>query len=63
MPFVIIQCIMVGLVIGFPSMVMHYKSAASTVDPKTIEIKVPSFGLGPNFGGSGPAEIKPPDFK
>ena len=25
-PFVVIQCIMVGLVIGFPQMVMHYKS-------------------------------------
>ena len=24
-PFVVIQCIMVGLVIAFPSMVMHYK--------------------------------------
>src|SRR5213593_1449991 len=30
-PFVVIQCIMVGLVIAFPAMVMHYKSAASQV--------------------------------
>src|SRR5262245_3045458 len=27
-PFVIIQCVMVGLVIAFPAMVMHYKSVA-----------------------------------
>ena len=26
-PFVVIQCIMVGLVIMFPQMVMHYKGA------------------------------------
>ena len=43
-PFVVIQCIMVGLVIAFPSMVMHYKAAAPIVDPSKIEIQVPSFG-------------------
>ena len=32
-PFVVIQIIMVLLVITFPSMVMHYKGAASTIDP------------------------------
>ena len=36
-PFVVIQCIMVGLVIAFPAMVMHYKGAASTIDPNTIQ--------------------------
>lgn len=39
-PFVIIQCIMVGLVIAFPAMVMHYKRGASTVDPNTINIQI-----------------------
>ncbi len=39
-PFVVIQCIMVGLVIAFPSMVMHYKSAGSPVDPSKIEIQI-----------------------
>ncbi len=39
-PFVIIQVVMVGLVIGFPQMVMHYKG--EVVDPSTIEIKVPT---------------------
>ena len=43
-PFVIIQCIMVGLVIAFPGMVMHYKSAAPIIDPSKIEIQVPTFG-------------------
>jgi TRAP-type mannitol/chloroaromatic compound transport system permease large subunit len=36
-PFVIIQCIMVALVIIFPGMVMHYKGAQVKVDPKQIE--------------------------
>jgi tripartite ATP-independent transporter DctM subunit len=40
-PFVFIQCIMVALVIAFPAMVMHYKGAASTVDPSTIKIDIP----------------------
>ena len=45
-PFVIIQCIMVGLVISFPQMVMHYKSTAPDVDMSKIEIKIPTFGGG-----------------
>jgi TRAP-type mannitol/chloroaromatic compound transport system permease large subunit len=40
-PFVIIQCIMVALVIAFPSMVMHYKGVASTIDPSKIQIDIP----------------------
>jgi tripartite ATP-independent transporter DctM subunit len=39
-PFVVIQCIMVGMVIAFPALVMHYKSAASTVDPSKIQIQI-----------------------
>ena len=38
-PFVVIQVMMVLLVIMFPSMVMHYKGTASTVDPNTIKIE------------------------
>jgi tripartite ATP-independent transporter DctM subunit len=76
-PFVFIQCIMVGAVIAFPGMVMHYKSSLPTVDPNTIKIEVPSIGiggpgmvlpqLGPNFGSlptTGPdlgGAIKAPD--
>jgi tripartite ATP-independent transporter DctM subunit len=36
-PFVFIQCIMVGLVIAFPAMVMHYKGTGPKVDPAAIE--------------------------
>src|SRR5262249_17833695 len=44
-PFVVIQCIMVGLVIAFPSMVMHYKAGAPQVDPSKIEIQLPPFSV------------------
>ena len=50
-PFVVIQVIMVLLVIAFPGMVMHYKGAASTIDPNTITIEVPQIELPPlDFG-------------
>ncbi|MCA6108255.1 TRAP transporter large permease [Bradyrhizobium cenepequi] len=50
-PFVVIQIIMVGLVILFPSMVMHYKGAASTVDPNSVKIEIPQIDLPPlDFG-------------
>jgi TRAP-type mannitol/chloroaromatic compound transport system permease large subunit len=39
-PFVVIQCIMVGLVIAFPAMVMHYKGVGTGVDPTTIQIEI-----------------------
>jgi TRAP-type mannitol/chloroaromatic compound transport system permease large subunit len=55
-PFVVIQCIMVGLVIFFPRMVMHYKSSTPDVDPSKVEIVVPTYGGGigvPNFGVPG----------
>jgi hypothetical protein len=68
-PFVVIQCIMVALVIIFPGMVMHYKSSAPTVDPGKVEIKidVPSFGGPGGIGGSpfgGPPSLgaPPPGF-
>jgi TRAP-type mannitol/chloroaromatic compound transport system permease large subunit len=47
-PFVCIQIIMVGLVIAFPQMVMHYKG--KVVDPNSIEIKMPDM---PGLGGGG----------
>jgi len=50
-PFVVIQVIMVLLVILFPAMVMHYKGAASTVDPNKVKIDIPQIDLPPlNFG-------------
>ena len=39
-PFVIIQLIAVGLVISFPSMVMHYKGTGSQVDPSKVNIDI-----------------------
>ncbi len=50
-PFVVIQEVMVLLVILFPSMVMHYKGALSTVDPNSIKIDIPQMELPPlDFG-------------
>ena len=46
-PFVVIQCIMVGLVIAFPAMVMHYKTGLSQIDPATIKIDIPQTELPP----------------
>ena len=52
-PFVIIQCIMVGLVIAFPGMVMHYKGLGTGVDPSKVKIEIqmpellPPLDLGP----------------
>jgi TRAP-type mannitol/chloroaromatic compound transport system permease large subunit len=39
-PFVIIQCIMVALVIAFPAMVMHYKGLGTGVDPNKVIIQI-----------------------
>ena len=46
-PFVVIQVIMVGLVILFPAMVMHYKGVASTIDPSKVKIEIPQMDLPP----------------
>jgi hypothetical protein len=59
-PFVVIQCVMVGLVIAFPSMVMHYKSAIPTLDPSKIEIQLPPLGGGANMPGG--LSLPPPTF-
>ncbi len=51
-PFVCIQVIMVGLVIAFPQMVMHYKG--TVVDPDDVEIVLPPMGGGqPGLPGLG----------
>jgi tripartite ATP-independent transporter DctM subunit len=44
-PFVVIQCIMVALVIFFPRMVMHYKSTGTQIDPKAVEQKLQQLQL------------------
>ena len=53
-PFVVIQVIMVLLVILFPAMVMHYKGAASKIDPNKIKIEIPQVDLPPTLDFSQP---------
>src|SRR2546429_706856 len=40
-PFVIIQCIGVALVIAFPALVMHYKGVGTGIDPSKVRIEIP----------------------
>src|SRR6266576_3142937 len=39
-PFVIIQCIGVALVIAFPALVMHYKGVGTGIDPAKVRIEI-----------------------
>ena len=59
-PFVIIQCIMVGLVIAFPQMVMHYKTVAPEIDTSKIQINIPSSGIPGLPGIPGGLSLPPP---
>jgi TRAP-type mannitol/chloroaromatic compound transport system permease large subunit len=56
-PFVVIQCIMVGLVIAFPQMVMHYKSTGPTLDPSKVQIDIQIPDLPP------PIDFEPPKIQ
>ena len=54
-PFVVIQVVMIGLTISFPSMVMHYKGTLSTIDPNKVDIQIqqqemPALDFGPPGG-------------
>ncbi len=51
-PFVVIQCIMVALVIAVPQMVMHYKASAVQLDQKAIDKQFDSIQI-PGFGAPG----------
>src|SRR6516225_4373290 len=54
-PFVLIQCIAVGLVIAFPALVMHYKGTGPLIDPSKIQIEIPQLDFPPpplDFGPS-----------
>ncbi|MDY3330852.1 MAG: TRAP transporter large permease subunit [Pelistega sp.] len=53
-PFIVIQLIMVGIVMAFPSVVTHYKGTAPAVDPSTIVIDA-----GGGFGGDSNEEEAP----
>ncbi len=46
-PFVVIQCIAVGLVIAFPALVMHYKGTGAQIDPSKIQIEIPQLDMPP----------------
>jgi tripartite ATP-independent transporter DctM subunit len=51
-PFVIIQLIMVAIVVLFPNIVMHYKSAGAEVDPAAVQKKLDEL-LVPGLGAPG----------
>jgi TRAP-type mannitol/chloroaromatic compound transport system permease large subunit len=57
-PFVVIQCIMVGLVIAFPGMVTHYKDSAPSVDPNSIKIEIPQIEPPPPIDFGQPPKIQ-----
>ncbi|WP_444451851.1 TRAP transporter large permease [Rhodobacter capsulatus] len=48
-PFVFIQIVMIGVVIAFPSLVMHYKG--KPVDVSHVKVVVPGGGVGGGLGG------------
>ena len=50
-PFVIIQVAMIGVVIGFPGIVMRYKGPV--VDTSHVIFSAPASGLGGGLGGLG----------
>lgn len=64
-PFVIIQCIMVALVILFPGMVTHYKSSGTKVDPAAVQQQLDNLqGLGAGSGDDAPPiDLGPPKIE
>jgi tripartite ATP-independent transporter DctM subunit len=63
-PFVIIQCIMVALVILFPGMVTHYKSSGTKVDPAAVQQQLDSLqGLGGSGDDAPPIDLGPPKIE
>ena len=71
-PFVVIQCIMVALVIMFPQMVMHYKTSATQVDPAAVQKQLDNLSIpgldAPGGGGGGlpglpPLDLGPPKIQ
>ncbi len=62
-PFLIIQLVMVGIIIGFPGIVTHYKGNHEQLDPSTIQINVPMPDAdGGNPFGNTPAPFGAPAF-
>ncbi len=51
-PFLVIQIVMIGVVMAFPGLVMHYKGPP--IDTSQVEFRIPSSGGGAGgFGGFG----------
>ncbi len=62
-PFVVIQLIMVAIVIFYPQIVMHYKTAATTVDPAAVQRSLDNLSVpGLDLPGSGGGGLPPIDF-
>ncbi len=57
-PFVVIQCIAVALVVAFPALVMHYKGSASKVDPTGVKIEIPLPEVPPPIDFDTPPKIQ-----
>jgi TRAP-type mannitol/chloroaromatic compound transport system permease large subunit len=57
-PFVLIQCLAVALVIAFPALVMHYKGTAPQVDPSKIQIDIPQPDMPPPLDLGDPPKIQ-----
>jgi tripartite ATP-independent transporter DctM subunit len=62
-PFVVIQCLMVALVITFPQMVMHYKKSAVQLNQDQINQQFNNIGI-PSLDapGGGPGGLPPLDL-
>ena len=56
-PFVLIQCIAVAIVIAFPALVMHYKGTGPTIDPSKIQIDIPQPDMPPPLDFGEPPKI------
>ncbi|MFL6798368.1 MAG: TRAP transporter large permease subunit [Xanthobacteraceae bacterium] len=57
-PFVLIQCVAVALVVAFPRLVMHYKGTGPAVDPSKIQIDIPQPDLPPPLDFGEPPKIQ-----
>jgi hypothetical protein len=65
-PFVVIQLIMVAIVVLWPGIVLHYKKAATVVDPAAVQRSLDNLSI-PGLGAPGglpPAiDFGPPPLK
>src|SRR5438067_9229473 len=55
-PFVLIQCLAVAAVIGFPALVMHYKGTTPLIDPSKVRIEIETPDLPPPLDFGPPAK-------